>query len=109
MSENQRQHYRLNYPTPERPTLNLSKQSFEVLQIAESSIVISTAENGLNSEYIFQGEISFNDGTSDTIAGTILKDSDEQAVISLTETLSFKRLMSEQRRIKVKYPAFDFS
>jgi hypothetical protein len=109
MSENQRRHYRLTYPTKERPTLHLANQNYEVLQIAESSIVISTEQASLKAEYIFQGEIAFNDGTSDSVAGAVLKNDAQQAIISLTETLSFKRLMSEQRRIRVTYPAFDFS
>lgn len=109
MSENQRSHYRLTYPTKERPTLNLTDGSYEILQIAESNLVISTEHTPLDGDYIFQGEVAFSDGTSDSIAGTILKKDDQQTIITLTETLSFKRLMSEQRRIRVNYPAFDFS
>jgi hypothetical protein len=108
MVEDQRRYYRFTYPVNERPILNFANESYEVLKIAESNLEILTKHKSPDEDYIFQGEIVYSDGCSDSVSGTVLKKGDNHTIIALIERLSFKRLMSEQSRIRLNYPDFDF-
>ena len=105
--ENRRRYFRLNYPAAERPTIRWRGRDYRVAQISEGGIKVHSPEAdesavGRN----FAGIVRFKDGGTAPIVGVVLRADDAEMVVQLTKRIDFRRMLSEQRRVREKYPMY---
>lgn len=101
----ERAFFRLRYPTVERPKLQIGDQEFEVSEISEEGArIILSDPCTIDQGQPFEGVLCFPDDEKDSIEGVILRSSDDELVANLTRGVSMKRMMSEQIRLRQKYP-----
>lgn len=101
----ERAHYRLWYPQADRPTLAIGDQKFEVSEISEEGARIVLSHSfGHDRDEPFTGVLRFSNGESDSVEGVVLRSTQDEVVANLTSGVTLKRMMSEQIRIRQKYP-----
>lgn len=101
-----REFFRLWYPQAERPTLEIGDQKFEVAEISEEGArIVLSGPFAHDHEEPFSGVVRFGNGESDSVEGVVLRVSDNEVVANLKRGVTLKRMMSEQIRIRQKYPA----
>lgn len=111
MSDNRRDqrraHFRLQYPVPERPIMEVDGRQHQVVEIAEGGIrIVVNRDESMQVGNPFAGEISFHDKVSERVQGEVLRLDAELAVIKLSLGLSLHRVVVEQAYIQKKYPMF---
>ncbi len=101
----ERAHFRLRYPQADRPTLRIGDQQFEVSEVSEEGArIVLSGPFDHDRENPFTGVLRFSNGESDTVEGVILRASESELVANLQRGVSLKRMLSEQVRIRQKYP-----
>ena len=101
----QRAFFRLRYPTVERPRVQIGDQEFEVSEISEEGAkIVLAGPCVIDQEQPFVGILRFHDDQADSIEGVVLRSSEDELVASLTRGVSMKRMMSEQIRLRQKFP-----
>lgn len=101
----QRAFFRLRYPTIERPTVQIGEQELEVSEISEEGArIVLAGPCMIDQEQSFTGVIRFHDDEADSVDGVVLRSSENELVANLTRGVSMKRMMSEQIRLRQKYP-----
>jgi hypothetical protein len=101
----ERAHYRLWYPQADRPTLEVGDQKFEVSEISEEGArIVLSRPFGHDRDEPFTGVLQFSNGESDPVEGVVLRSTQDEVVANLTSGVTLKRMMSEQIRIRQKYP-----
>lgn len=104
---NKRQHYRIRYPLACRPRLKILDHICEVIDISEHGIrFVSGKVYGLQPEMAVEAVITFNDGESLRFGGKILRIDENVAVMYLSESIPFRRIVAEQRYLKEEYPEY---
>jgi hypothetical protein len=102
----ERAYYRLWYPQADRPTLAIGAQKFEVAEISEEGArIVPSGSFGHHHGEAFTGVLRFSNGESDTVEGVVLRSTPDEVVVKLTTGVTLKRMMSEQIRLRQKYPA----
>lgn len=103
---NQRGHFRLEYPKPDRPAFKIGKDSYEVLDLSEKGVKFACDGKYKPKEGgPIAGRVVFKDGKHCDVAGTILrylKDKD-QCVVVLDKGIPYPKMMEEQLHILRKY------
>ncbi|CAH0529510.1 hypothetical protein [Vibrio hippocampi] len=107
-NDNQRRHFRLKYPTDMRPVLASTHGQFSILQLSETNISIEMDAKAFTVASPFGATITYSDGETDSIQAQMIKRNDDHVVLTLSQQVTFKRLLDEQKRIRVRYPHFDF-
>lgn len=101
----ERAHFRLRYPHAERPTLSIRDQTLGVSEISEEGArIVLSGPFDHNRKEPFTGVLRFSDGESDSVEGVIIRASESELVANLTQGVTLKRMMSEQIRLRQKYP-----
>jgi len=103
---NRRDFFRIVYEPSQRPLLRIDAPSleltgeheFEVLDISEKGIRFLNDRNVHFSETV-QGELVFVDGEAVLIEGQIVREKGSQLSLKLSESIPFKAVVKEQRRI----------
>lgn len=101
----ERAYFRLWYPQADRPTLTIGDQEFVVSEISEEGArIVLSGPFDHDHEEPFSGILRFSNGESDTIEGVVLRASESELVANLKPGVTLKRMMSEQIRMRQKYP-----
>ena len=102
-----RRYYRLEYPIAERPTVRYKGRDYRVSEVSEGGVKILLDRNCVvQAGQIFAGVIRFKDGGIIPVVGVVLRLDKREMVVKLTIGISFNRMLSEQVRIRNKYPMF---
>lgn len=105
MSEQRRRHFRLRYPIPIRPPIEIDGNVFSVVDVSEGGLRL----HGVSSAYPEEGkqvtgEIEFQDGAKVEIIGHVLRTTDQgDCVLELERGVPQSRMMDEQRRMIQKH------
>lgn len=100
-----RSYYRLQYPKPERPSVWFQGRSYDVTEISEGGLRIRVAGGcAVRLHQTFAGVLRFNDGGTTPIVGVVLRLDGSEIVVKLSKGISLKRMLSEQIRLRKKYP-----
>lgn len=104
--DQQRDHFRLEYPLSDRPKFQIDKHVFTVMDVSERGIkfAISTAYRP-KPKTPLKGIITFADGKKVEIAGEVLRLAPDFAfcVAILTKGVPLAKMMEEQRHLIKKY------
>ena len=105
--KNNREHYRIRYPLSCRPRLTILNNEYETIDISERGIrfickEISVFQAGMELE----ARITFNNEEYLDLEGEILRTDERVAVLYLSKRIPFKRIVAEQRYIKLNYPDY---
>lgn len=101
-----RAYYRLRYPLTERPTYDFSGHEYTVSEISEGGIRVTLLDGqdigpiGTETE----GTLHFPDGTSVVIEGAVQRLGPHEAVLRLSDGISFRKMLSEQIRVRDSFP-----
>lgn len=100
MSENRRQHFRVEYPSESAPKLLSSGETLKVLDLSEhglrfqpkSTVTFKTGNN-------FAGSLTFQSGESFLVFGIIRRVNTDTISIELKKPIPLRIIMAEQRRL----------
>jgi len=105
--DQRRRYYRLHYPEIERPTVWFKGRYYEVSEISEGGVVILLGDGcAVRLGQAFVGVIQFQDGETNSIVGVVLRIDGNRMVVKLSKGISLRRMMTEQIRLRKKYPMF---
>ena len=105
--KNSREHYRVRYPIACRPNLAILNNVYEIIDLSEHGIrFFGNDVSRFHSDMKIDGIITFDDGGSISIKGKIIRIDKNNAVMFLTESIPFGRIVTEQRFINEKYPEY---
>lgn len=105
-SNQKRDHYRLEYPVNDRPTVLISGLRYEVIDASEQGLkfrcnnTITPEKNSL-----FRGTVFFQDGKNYEVSGTVLRYDPESdhCVVLLTKGIPLAKMIEEQLLLIRKY------
>ena len=105
--KNSREHYRVRYPLSCRPKLIILNNEYVTIDISERGIrficnEIDEFQTGV--ELVVQ--ITFNNGEQLDLEGEILRTDEKITVLRLSKPITLKRILAEQRYIKLNYPDY---
>jgi hypothetical protein len=103
---NQRGHYRIEYPTPARPSLVTSERTLEVIDCSESGLryVLPEADSqpGIGSEV--RGVVHFRTGEEVEVEGVISRLYGRSVAVSFSGTqIPFSTILQEQHYLRRHY------
>jgi hypothetical protein len=104
--QNQRTHFRIEYPASERPVLVVDKTRFLVLDLSENGLKFLPGpayrpKPGTS----IRGVVRFKNGGECPVEGKVLRYAGEGCVVLLVQGIPLSRMMEEHRLILQKYPA----
>ncbi|MFV0450515.1 MAG: PilZ domain-containing protein [Vibrio sp.] len=103
----QRQFFRLRYSMKEvMPTLRVQSREFKISEISEQGIRAIVRDYSLfKMEDVLEGELLLNSlDRNIPIKGKVLRKIGNEVIFLLTEGLSFKQMIAEQRYMRKNYP-----
>jgi hypothetical protein len=103
--EQSRSHFRVEYPSHERPKLIADSQSFAVVNVSEEGLLFEftgPAED-LEVESQFEGTIHFRDEAKVQVSGTVLRVEGNTVAVHLIKGVPLSRIMAEQRYLINKF------
>lgn len=106
MSKQHRNHYRLEYPVPDRPTIRANGTQFEVIEASEAGLKFNC--NGTFVPILgtpFKGTVFFRDGKTFELQGKILRfdKANDHCVVHLTKGIPLAKMIEEQLLLIRKY------
>lgn len=88
MKKEERNDFRVNFPHIEKPTLIMSENGFDVLDISKRAIRFSLGTT-------LRGTMTFQNGESLNIEGVIFKIQDNEIVVQLSKDMPSERIYKE--------------
>ncbi|MDN3699794.1 PilZ domain-containing protein [Vibrio artabrorum] len=102
-----RQFYRLKYPKRARPVMRIKDELFHVSEVSEKGIrLIMSKLNPVYRGLSMVGSLRLHSNYNIDISGSVLRQEGDEVIIKLSKGPSFKDMVSEQRRIRQRYPVF---
>ncbi|MBM4315993.1 MAG: hypothetical protein FJ116_00765 [Deltaproteobacteria bacterium] len=100
MSENRRQHFRVEYPSESAPKLLSSGEPLKVLDLSEQGLRFQPKSTvNFKSGNTFAGSLTFQSGESFLVFGTIQRVNANTVSIELKKPIPLRIIMAEQRRL----------
>lgn len=103
---NQRDHFRLNYPKPDRPQVLIAGHKYEVIDLSERGLKFLRSKTfQLTTDAAINATIYFHDGKSCAVRGKVLRvtENTEECVLILSDGVPLPKMMEEQRYLLQKY------
>jgi hypothetical protein len=103
-SEDQRLHFRIHYPTMDRPVLKISGRPFQIANISERGVCLAFRGGfpmGVGDS--IRGTIHFKSEKTHRVVGTIIRKVEGKLVFTLDEPIPLPIIMEEQRFLLKKY------
>ena len=103
-SDEQRSHFRIHYPTLDRPVLKIAGRSFAIANISERGVCL-TFRGGFPMEVgdTIRGTIHFKSEKTHRAIGKIIRKLEDKLVFTLQEPIPLPIIMEEQRLLLKKY------
>ena len=103
---NRRRVFRLRLPDDAMLSALINGQTYNVIEVAEFSIVVTTDE--VNNELgVCEGTLRWSNGSSTSFSGEIGRLGQLGRVIWNVSGIQMKDVIGEQRRLLLRYPATD--
>jgi hypothetical protein len=102
----QRDHYRLEYPVTDRPTVLVNGLQFEVIDASEGGLKFNCKFSFAPAkDSPFKGTIFFRDGKSFDIQGTVIRydKTNDHCIVQLTKGIPLAKMIEEQLLLIRKY------
>ena len=105
MSSNQRQHFRIEYPIPDRPKVEIDGKLYPVLDLSEKGLkLLGGPRFKPKTTTKIHGKVYFHDKTMCHVIGVVLRvNDDESVVLKLSDGVPLPKIMDEQRQLIRKY------
>jgi hypothetical protein len=100
---NQRTHFRLEYPKPDRPTILIDGRTYEILDLSESGCKFAVDGVFSSAKPSIRGTVKFKDGKTCDVVGHILRSTDEFCVMILNKGIPLAKMHEEQIALIRKY------
>lgn len=100
---NQRTHFRLEYPKPDRPTILIDGSTFEILDLSEQGCRFAVKSIFVSAKQAIRGTVRFKDGKTCDVVGHILRSTDDSCVLVLNKGVPLAKMHEEQRIMIRKY------
>jgi hypothetical protein len=103
---NQRDHFRVEYPKPDRPTIKIDKHSYEVIDLSEKGVKFDCGKTFRPQQNApLAGTIVFQDKKTCDVVGTVLRylADKNQCVAILSQGIPLTKMMEEHRMLLKKY------
>lgn len=99
-----RRHFRLHYPTTDRPKFHIDEDTFDVVELSEGGVVFSSKELGkfILRQPVF-GVLHLPDKQMIAVAGKVQRLRRSEVVVQLTKCVPTGVMMSEQRYVIARY------
>lgn len=103
---NKRDQYRIPYPLPERPTLELEDREYEVIDCSASGLRFALPlRRTFSVGTTLQGRVRFRRGDVVEITGRVVRVTEHEAAVHFVDTeIPFGVLLNEQRYLRAHYP-----
>jgi hypothetical protein len=105
-SSQKRDHYRLEYPVSDRPSVLINGQQYEIVDVSEQGMKFK-CENKItpDQDAPFKATVFFKDGKSFDVSGTILRYNPDQdhCVVLLSKGIPLAKMIEEQLILIRKY------
>ncbi len=103
--DDRRNHYRLQYPPSEQPTIRIDGRKLKVFDLSEggAKVVLAGGYEPRPDQPIV-AVIQFADGQTMTVEGVVLRVDQEWLTLRFTKGVSQKRMLWEQVRLRKRYP-----
>ena len=99
-----REHFRIEFPSSERPSIIVNGRSHSVIDLSEQGIKVHWTNHDLpligNPLY---GVVVFTDGSKVDIQGKVIRASGAIVIVNLTQGIPYPKMLAEQRRLIQKY------
>ena len=101
----ERTHFRVEYPPKVRPIFSIKALNFPVINISESGVLfgLKKGEGRVTVGRKMKGTITFRDNKQLLIEGEIIRYAGETVAIKLSQGISLKRIMTEQRWLLTEF------
>lgn len=102
----QREHYRVEYPLRERPTLVLEGEPFEVIECSESGLRYSLGKAGVQPPVgsPLRGVVRFPTSAEIPVSGVVARVDEGRVAVRFSGTgIPFATVMAEQIYLRRKY------
>lgn len=100
-----RRQYRLHYPIAERPGLDVGDMHYSVAELSEGGMrVLYEGKHEVPEDFPFNGWITYRNGGRSRIQGKVLRSDEYGFSVQFLEGVGLRRIMSDQIRLKQKYP-----
>ena len=104
-----RKYFRIEYPASIRPTLEIRKHEFEIVDISEKGVKFSAGKEIKFGRWV-TGNVTFHDGQAIGIEGKIAWKRGESIGMFLTvKSIPYPKILSEQRHLARFRPEDDSS
>jgi hypothetical protein len=103
---NSREFYRVTYPEKERPSLKIGEDELTVIDISEKGgKFLNDKDVKIDPDATIDGTITFHNGETISVEGTVLRAFNDQVVICFTKTqgIPFSVILKEQRYLRENY------
>lgn len=106
MANQKRDHYRLEYPVPDRPSVLVNGLKYEVIDLSEQGMkFICNRTYAPAKDSAFNGTVFFKDGKSFNVSGRVLRydPTNDHCVVLLTKGIPLPKMIEEQLHLIRKY------
>lgn len=104
MSFDKRRHFRIKYPSQERPKFEVPGHTLAVVDLSESGIkMIGNPRFRPGLRQSISGRLVFADQTTEIIEGTVVRLVGDFIMIGLKKNISLARLRAEADRLIARY------
>lgn len=101
--ESRRSLYRINYPLVERPTLQVGRLLYEVVDCSERGLRYEVRDRRVPSlGTVLAGQVQFRRGAEVEITGEVIRARAGLVVLALEPALPFAEILAEQRYLRAK-------
>ena len=98
--EEKRSYYRIKYTSSTCPIFKFADKHFEILDLSEQGFRFSIGiHTGITVEMGLSGSLTFKDGESFLIHGTVKRVVGNEISILLKKPLPLRKIMSEQQKL----------
>jgi len=111
MKNQKREHYRVVFPTAERPVLKTADEQFEVVDLSETGLrFVHEARKTFQIGHRLEGCVHFPDGTDILVDGSVVRtqltDDGHRTALILATGIAAEVIIRAQQRIIRLYPGF---
>ena len=102
-NDQRRRHFRIDYPSADRPVFRIGGADFAVVDIAEGGLRFEPQLKKFKPQEQIRGVITFADKASFIVHGHVLREDRGQIIVILAQGIPLARMLSEERYIIQKY------
>lgn len=104
MSDDQRRHFRIHYPTMDRPVFKIAGRPFSIANISEAGVALAIRGGfPMGVGDAIRGTIHFKSEKELRVTGKIIRRVEDKVIFRLDKSIPLPIIMEEQRFLLKKY------